>query len=155
MNPRRDIPPAHRPLKSLFRALVDLVGGTDAAAACCSVGRSQIASYQNMGDDAFARVDVVADLELAGGEPLITAEMARRGGYALIPLDTRGEGELAAGMARLGRESAEVFTAFMEANADGRVTIDEIDAQIREHQDLLRVVKGNLSILARMRGDRS
>jgi hypothetical protein len=149
MNARRDIPQSMRALKSLFRALVDRVGGCEAAATCTRPGRSQIASYYDMTSEAFAPVDVVADLEAVAQEPLITAELARRAGYALVPIEPHGNGELPASMAAFGREVAEVFATFAESMADGTLSRDEAEAMQRQLLDVIRVGNGALAVLRR------
>jgi hypothetical protein len=150
MNARRDIPQAMRALKTLFRVLVvDKVGGCDAAAACTRPGRSQIASYYDMSSEAFAPVDVVADLEAAAQEPLITAELARRAGYALVPVDAHGNGELPASMAAFGREVAEVFATFAEGMADGTLSRDEAENLQRQLLDVIRVGKSAVAVIRR------
>ncbi len=156
MNPRRDILGPDRALKTGFRDLVlNRVGGVDAAVATVGVrvGRSQLGSWLNPHEDAFPRVDVTVALEIAAGEPVLTSEMARRSGFSLIPLEPMGEGDLAQGMAKLGAEVGQVFAAFSAALADGRITGDEADRMIREHQDILRVAKSYLAVLARIRSE--
>lgn len=149
MNARRDIPQTMRALKTLFRAIVDRVGGCDAAAACSRPGRSQIASYYDMTSEAFAPVDVVADLEAAAMEPLITAELARRAGYALVPVDAQGSGELPSSMAAFGREVAEVFATYAEAMADGKLERCEAEHLQRQLLDVIRVANGSAALLRR------
>lgn len=155
MNVRRETPREKRAYKTLFRVLVEDLGGLEAAAACCRVGRSQLADYYALGSEAFAPIDVVADLEEARGEPVVTAELARQRGYSLLPIEARGDGELNEGVAKLGREMNEVFVSFVEAEADGKQTIDEIDIQIREHQDVVRQANANIATLIRMRRERT
>lgn len=156
MNPQRDILGPDRALKTAFRDLVlNRIGGVDAADATMGVrvGRSQLGSYLNPHEDAFPRVDVVVALEIAAGEPVVTSEMARRNGCSLIPLEARGPGDLAQGMAKLGGEVGQVFQAFADGLAnDGRLTTDEIDRMMREHLDVIRQAKQNLATLAAMRG---
>lgn len=149
MNARRDIPPTMRALKTLFRALVDRVGGCEAAAACARPGRSQIASYYDMTSEAFAPIDVVVDLEAAAQETLITSEMARRQGYALVPIEPQGNGELPTSMASFGREVAEVFATYADAMADGKLSRDEAEELERQLLDVIRVANGAVAVLRR------
>lgn len=151
MNARRDIPQSMRALKTLFRALVDRVGGCEAAAACARPGRSQIASYYDMTSEAFAPVDVIADLEAAAQEPLITTELARRQGYVLMPIEPQGNGELPASMASFGREVAEVFSTYADAMADGNLSRGEAEDLERQLLDVVRVANGSIAVLRRQR----
>jgi hypothetical protein len=148
MSPRRDVPEAHRALKTLFRAVLQRCGGLDAAASCVRVGRSQLANYTDMHSDQFAPLDVVAELEAVAGEPLVTAELARRAGCLLVPMVTGGEESLAQYMAQLGRELGEVFAGYAGAMADdGRVDAAEAEGMERELGDLIRVATRALGTL--------
>nr|WP_314074441.1 hypothetical protein [uncultured Roseococcus sp.] len=153
MNARGQISEADRALKALFRELVRLAGGLDAAATCVRVGRSQLASYYDMTCELFAPIDVVVALEIIAGVPLVTTEMARRSGYSLIPMDLQAKGELGCGVASLVRETGEATAAYVEASADGRIDLPEIDRMLRENQDVFRTAQNNIGVLTRMRGE--
>nr|WP_314075039.1 phage regulatory CII family protein [uncultured Roseococcus sp.] len=152
MNARRDVPQTMRALKTLFRALVDRVGGCEAAAACARPGRSQIASYYDMTSEAFAPIDVISDLEAAAQEPLVTSELARRQGYVLVPVEPQGNGELPASMAAFGREVSEVFSTYADAMADGKLCDAEREDLERQLLDVVRVAQGSVAVLRRQRG---
>lgn len=148
MNPRRDILGPDRALKSAFRDLVlNRIGGIDAAAVTAGVlvGRSQIGSWLNPHEDAFPRVDVVVALEVAAGAPVVTAEMARRSGHALIPVTADGDGRLAEDMAAFGRGAAELFASYADAMADGRVTVTELQQLASRLGEVMRVTHGALA----------
>lgn len=148
MSPRRDVPEHHRSLKTLFRALIGRCGGLDAAAACVRVNRSQLANYYDQHTDQFAPVDVVADLEQVAQVPLVTADLARRAGYLLVPLAAEGEGHLAQDMAQLGREMGEVFSAYAEGMAnDGRMDAAEAEKVERELADVARIATRAIATL--------
>jgi hypothetical protein len=148
MSPRRDLSPDQRAFKALFRALVDRCGKFEAAALCTRVGTSQLHNYTDMHSDQFAPVDVVADLERVAGEPLVTAELARRAGFLLIPLPADGQGRLAKDMAQLGREMGEVFAAYAEAMGnDGRMDAAESEQVERELADVARIAAGAIATL--------
>lgn len=154
MNPRRYTPGIDRPLKTAFRDLVlNRVGSVDAALATYGVrvGRSQLGSYLNPHEDAFARIDVVAALEDAAGEPIVTAELARRAGCILLPIDPGGDGELALGMAKLSKETGEAIAAFIESSKDGKHTLEEIDHLISEVSDVHTTSARTLRALRAMR----
>jgi hypothetical protein len=136
-------------LKSIFAHLLHRVGGLDAAATCTRVKRAQLGNYGNLNvADIFAPVDVVVTLEDLVGEPLLTQEMARRAGYAMVPVEPVAEGELAALLAKVGAESGAVFAAYGDALADGRVDAPERARIARELQDLIRAAHAALGILA-------
>jgi hypothetical protein len=152
MSPRRDVSPDQRALKALFRALVDCCGGFDAAAACTRVKSSQLHNYTDMRSDQFAPVDVVADLERVAGEPLVTAELARRAGWLLMPLPAEGEGRLSQSIAHLARETGEACASFVEAMGnDGRIDPAEGERIERELADVARVVGQALAALKQAR----
>lgn len=153
MSPRRDIPEHHRSLKALFRVTVARCGGLDAAATCVRVGRSQLHNYCDMHSDQFAPVDVLAELEAVAGEPLVTADLARRAGFILVPMAAEGDGLLAQDMAALGKEVGETFAAFAHAMAnDGAVDAAEAERVERELADVVRVASAALANLRRGRG---
>jgi hypothetical protein len=140
MSPRRDIPEAHRALKTLFHALIDACGGLHAAAACTRVGPSQLANYYDMKTDQFAPIDVVADLERVVGQPLVTAELARRAGWHLVPDKDDAAGHLAQSIARLTRDASEACGAYVEAASDGNIDAGEAEGLERRLADVARVV---------------
>lgn len=153
MSPRRDIPEKDRALKALFRVLLTRCGGLDAAATCVRVGRSQLANYTDMHSDQFAPADVVAELEAVAGEPLVTAELARRAGCILLPVAGEGDGQLTQDMAALAKEVGETFAAYGHAMAnDGQVDAVEAERVERELADVMRVAAQALNHLRRARG---
>jgi hypothetical protein len=151
MSPRRDVPAHLRALKALFRGLVELCGGFDAAAACTRVSRSQLHNYCDMASDQFAPIDVVADLERVAGEPLVTAELARRAGWHLAPDSADAAGPLAHSIARLTRDASEACGAYVEATSDGHIDPAEAEALERKLADVARVVGTARATLRRKR----
>jgi len=129
--------PIDRTWKTLAHALTERVGSLEAAAAVARVGKSSLGFYQNYHHEQVMPVDVAATLERIAGEPLITAELARRSGYALVPVQPMANGQLAEVFARLGKEVGEVFSAFASAMADGVTTDDERAHIARELQDVI------------------
>lgn len=84
-------------LKAAFRRLVVLAGGGNEAAAQTRVGQQALDRYGSVNpehEERFAPVDVIADLEAACGEPLITRKLAELAGYVLSPLPTNGRGSV-------------------------------------------------------------
>lgn len=152
MSDCRDFTPQERALKARFGILVKRCGGYVAAAAGCRVGSTQLNNYASMFHDQFAPLDVVADLEDIAGEPIVTAEMAHRAGYVLVPVDAQGEGQLASSMAKLGKEVGESFGAYGDAMADGRLSPPEMERLARELADVAAAAKAALAVLTRKMG---
>jgi hypothetical protein len=127
-------------LKTLARTLIERAGGIDAVAAATRVGRSQLSNYQSLQHEQHVPADVVARLEELAGEPLITAEFARRGGYVLVPSRPVSDAELDVLLARFGAETGPMFAAYAEARQDGVITRPELQKLQREVQDALRAL---------------
>jgi hypothetical protein len=127
-------------LKTLARTLIERAGGIDAVAAATRVGRSQLSNYQSLQHEQHVPADVVARLEDLTGEPLITAELARRGGHLLVRSEPLTEGELDVLLARFGAETGPMFAAYADARRDGVVTREEKQRIHREVHDALRAL---------------
>lgn len=140
MTPFRDPAPEARAFKTLTRALIERLGGLEAAAACSRLARSRLADCQHMHTEAFLPLDVVARLEAVAGEPLITQEMARRAGCVLVPVEPVAEGEDAELMAHIGREVGEAFAAYAAGMRDGSLDGEDRARLARELGDLQRHV---------------
>lgn len=84
--------PAKQAVKRATRALVVAVGGQEACAGFARVHRHQsYSSYGNVACEAdWMPADVIADLEAVTvgtpGYPVLTRELARQAGFALVPL---------------------------------------------------------------------
>jgi hypothetical protein len=81
----------YKQLKRRTEKLIDRCGGLVDAAMETRAGKSSLANYQDSREhgpasNMWAPIDVIADLEKAAGEPLVTKELARLAGYDLIPL---------------------------------------------------------------------
>lgn len=148
MTPIREPAPEARPFKTLTRALIERLGGLDAAAATVRLGRSRLADCQHLHTEAVLPVDVVARLEAVAGEPLITAELARRAGCVLVPVQPIAEGEDAEMMAHIGREVGEVFAAYAAGMRDGSLCGEDRAGLSRELGDLHRRVLAMMGRLA-------
>ena len=97
-------------LKTAWKLLVHGLGGLDATASCVRVARSQVAAYGDIHNpERFAPVDVVAAAEEVLGDCPVTRALAAAQGFALVPVDPPGEGELAALLARFGRDEGDIF----------------------------------------------
>ena len=147
------ISPADMAFKSLALALIEAAGGLHAAAAATRVGKTSLGNYQHRFVDQFMPVDVVARLEALAPEPLITAELARRAGYVLVPVAPALGGALHIEMARLGAKVGVVFSAYAEALRDGRVTPAEAAEMARELGDVIRVATAAQQAVAIVAGE--
>ena len=152
---------AERALKALSRVLIERVGGLDAAEAVLNSGgtrgvrRSQLANYYNPHCDQFLPIDLAARLEEVVGEPIVTAELARRAGRALAPR------EGAAGECRL-QEVAEVSAEFGDLSAamagglrDGELCAEDLARIEREAAHLHGQVADMLATVEAMRKPRA
>jgi hypothetical protein len=101
---------AYAGLKTGTRRLVEMLGGVDAAASGCRVGRSMLSDYGNPHhDETFIPVDVALDLEDLLGAAPVSQALALARGFDLVPVEPVAPGELAALLARLGRDCADLF----------------------------------------------
>lgn len=113
--------PEKQALKLAFGRLVRAAGGQEAAVGFTRFARHQafsdFASAQPEHDARFAPIDAVADLEAvtcgAAGHPIVTRQLARQAGFALVPLPRARacEADFAVHLARVVTESADVTAA--------------------------------------------
>lgn len=81
----------YKRLKRRTEKLITILGGLEDAAQETRAGKSSLGNYADhrehgSGANLWAPIDVIADLEAAAGEPLVTRELARLAGYDLLPL---------------------------------------------------------------------
>ncbi len=125
-------------LKSAFRSALRLAGGGDAFSRSTRVSAAQLSRYGSPDHDWHAPIDVVLDLELDLGQPVVTAALAAAQGYRLVREGEAPAVSSAAGAAAaLVGGSAEAFSAVHSALADGRISPRE-RADIAARMDLLR-----------------
>lgn len=122
-------------LKTFTRQLIHAVGGLDAAASCCRVGRSSLSTYQDHASDQFMPVDVVLALEQVAGQPILTGAMARLQGFSLA-LPEAAAPDVALAVAAVARHAGEASARFLEANADGRIDHQERGELLRAAEQL-------------------
>lgn len=105
----------------LARQLIAMCGGLEEAARICRLRRSRLAEFQDPGSGAFMPVDVVADLEAYGGDPI----------YSRALVADRPSAVSSAGAVQEACETAEDASGLQrvirQAFQDGRITA-------REHQ---------------------
>ena len=96
-------------LKSAFKRVLKDLGGIDAAAGFTRVGRSQLSDYGNVDSEKLPPVDVVLDLEMAGGHPHVTKALAAAQNFMLLPADRRPSAVLANCLARISVDNGRLF----------------------------------------------
>lgn len=126
----------HNALKTYTRQLIHAVGGLDAAASCCRVGRSSLGNYQDHDSDQFMPMDVALALEQVAGKPILTGAMARMQGYTLTRPDADTAQDIGRSVAAVARHAGEASARFMEAASDGKIDNRE-RSDLRRHADEL------------------
>ncbi len=140
-----------RGLKTGFRALVARCGGLEASAAVTRLHKTQLAqAYDPQAQDRFPAIDVVADMERAAGEPVITKLLAAMHGMALVHVEPISGCAMRA-IANVGEHASEVFAAFGRAMADGAITAQERETLKREMLDLVAVASEAAAILGKVK----
>ncbi|MBM6576364.1 hypothetical protein KCP91_08260 [Microvirga sp. SRT01] len=132
-------------LKRATAEMVKGVGGVEAAASFCRVGKSTLSDAQNMNkDDCFVALDVIADLEPLArsreGWPHVTRNLCQimGGTFVALPDAPATREDLLSLLASLTKELSEVTAAVCTGLADNnfdqtdaRKTLTEVDDAIR------------------------
>lgn len=144
-------------LKKSFKALIEAVGGVEAAELFCRVGTSSLSLYSSETQpNSFPPLDVIVALEpLArdrAGFPPITSILCRLNGGVFVPTPAvRATGaDLWALLARKAKEGAAVSAAMCEALKDGRVDADEarrVRGEIAKLFELLALMDAELAMI--------
>ena len=118
---------ARREIKSAFRELVRACGGGDCAARATRVTASALSRFGSLDCPDFPAVDVICDLEIDLGAPVVSSRLARLAGYRLEPLSSLGAPSGPSGPGPAASAADHVATAaglFSEIEAalrDGRI----------------------------------
>lgn len=143
---------ALRGLKTAMRALVQRVGGLEAAATVTRVRPSQLASYYDPHQpQQLMPADVVADLEHVAGEPLVTAQLARLAGHMLLPMSP-GFGSEARAIAAVFQETGELGARWASAMDDGQLDDADRERVLAELGDLQRAAARAMALLTAKKG---
>ena len=136
-------------LKAAARVLVSRIGGLDAAAAGTRVGRSNLADYGSVNQpERFVPADVIADLEAAAGEPLITAVLARAAGFELVRLGGNGGPvDVVGPLSQMAWRAGSALATAIAALADGRIDAGERVMLIEQLSALQGQVRAALAAL--------
>ena len=130
-------------LKLATREMIGGVGGEEASAGFCRVGKSKLNDYHNERHDGFfAPVDVVLDLDrLARGRlgyPPLTRMLCQLQGGDFVerPSVPAGRGDLMTLLAGQSHEMSELTSALLLGLADGRLSGAEARKALGEAQQL-------------------
>ena len=119
--PRAHAPATYNSVKTAWKRLVQDLGGVAATAACTRASLSLASDYGSVASDRFCPADMILDAEFVGGTPHVTAALARAQGYELVPTVPQDDSQLAALVARLGRDTAALFADAVAAIEAGTV----------------------------------
>jgi len=134
----------------LARNLISACGGLEEAASACRLGKSQLSNAQNVNQDCFLPIDVVAELEAYCGEALYSRALFESRGDLLGSGDLVGEAiDLNAQVAALSSHlhhalSDKIITA-NEADQLGQLTQDIRNGLARIEADLKQALSGSSS----------
>ena len=146
-------------LKKATAALVKAAGGCEAAADYCRVSKSQLADYGSLNGVSYIPADVAADLEAVTheypGHPHVTQVLARRAGYALVPLPRPApeDKSLPEHIACIVSETSDVTNKVLRNFANGAITpkairdshvLTEVDEAIQALVDLRAALRSQL-----------
>ena len=138
--------PDNLALKRATSEMTKGVGGVEAGAEFCRVGKSQLADYGNANRaDSFVPLDVIADLEpLArdrAGWPHVTQALCRRmgGTFVALPDAPMSASGLLDAMSALSGEFTGATRAVCHGLADGNFCRADAGQLVDELDDLIRV----------------
>ena len=138
--------PENLALKRATSEMVKGVGGVEAGAGFCRVGKSQLADYGNVSRaDSFVPVDVIADLEpLArdrAGWPHVTQALCQRMGgvFVALPEVPVTSGRLLELMSALSAEFNDATGTICRGLADGDFCAVDAGQLERDLADVIRV----------------
>tara|TARA_R110002110_G_scaffold64634_3_gene178552 strand:+ start:99 stop:653 length:555 start_codon:yes stop_codon:yes gene_type:complete len=142
---------AYLRIKAASRELYTLAGGLERAAAGTRVAKTKLqgaGSSSPEHETVFLAADVIADLEAAAGEPVVTRELAHLAGYELYCLPRPDADEKWVGLlGEISGEAGEIIAKLAEAlRDDGIVTAREV-----RQLDLIGQTDDALRALVRLR----
>lgn len=140
-------------LKTHLKRVLAQLGGIDAAASCTRVVRSKLAEYADASrPERHVPVDVLLDLELAAGAPLLTEALAAAQGFTLLPQHV-GEGDLAERLARVSQDAGQTMADAVRALRHGMPDAER-DGVISDLAVLMRDSGEALALLRQGAADR-
>jgi hypothetical protein len=147
-------------LKLATGEMIKGVGGLEAAAGFCRVGKSVLGDAQNVNcPDRWATIDVVADLEPLTrdreGWPHVTRALCHLMGgvFVTVPESAPVREDLIGSVGRLAKEAADVTQAVCAMVADGKCEPHEIAAARVQNSEAMAVLAALDRQLATMTGE--
>lgn len=147
-------------LKIATGEMIKGLGGLEAAAGFCRVGKSALHEAQSLNcPDRFVAIDVVADLEPLArdrdGWPHVTRALCHLMGgvFVLVPDRPAEREDLIGSVGRLAKEAADVTQSICSALADGRVEAREVAAARVQIEEAMAVLAQLDRQLATMGGE--
>lgn len=139
-------------LKAAVRRSVSLAGGGDSVEYATRVDASSLSRYGSPKPEHeknHCPVDVALDLDLEAGQPIITAAMASRQGFELVPIVSAGAMDVSweTKLCRMGQTRGELYGVIGAALMDGQFDADEAqraDAKIEEEIAQLRRIQARI-----------
>lgn len=145
---------------NLKRATADMlkgVGGLEAAAGFCRVGKSILGDNQSINKpDSFVALDVISDLEPLArdrdGWPHVTRALAATMGFVLVKLPDAPatNSDILTLLGKQAKESGDISQAVCAALADGVVRRSEaanIRAEVRQQMEILAAMDAELAAI--------
>jgi hypothetical protein len=131
----------HKPpleLKAFYRDLVTACGGPKRAADIVGAQQSHISEAMAAHSERWPRLDHVAMLEAECGQPIITAALADRVGYALEAVNAQGgQASPLAHLSRIVSEVRDVECGVLNAMQDGQLSAAERRDVRRQAQEAI------------------
>jgi len=144
-------------LKRATAEMLKGVGGLEAAAGFCRVGKTILGDNQSINKpDSFVALDVIADLEPLArdrdGWPHVTRALAAAMGFVLVKLPDAPatNADLLSLIGRHAKEGGDISQAVCKALADGivrRPEAREIRAEIRQEMEVLAAMDAALAAI--------
>lgn len=133
-------------LKAAFRQALKRAGGGDNFCAATRVAPAQLSRYCSVDHPDFPPADILLDLDLDLGEPLMAASLARAQGFELRPAGTPDPAaDMEGAAAGMVADAANTFSGLRAALADGRLS----EGERRELLALLLQLQAGLMTLLR------
>lgn len=146
-------------LKAATSEMIKGVGGLEAAALFCRVGKSALSDNQSPNKpDSFVALDVVADLEplarARDGWPHVTQALCRQLGGVFVaePDVPPSEGDVLAVLADASREFADVTQVVCAGMADGKFDAADAEKLERELDDVIAKAVGMRALARAIKG---
>jgi len=136
---------SYRQLKAATHALLDQFGGQGSAALFTRVSQQTLSRYCGFEDDnveRFVPIDVVVDIELKLGNPIVTRALAGLSDHLLIkrPIAIATSKDNARQLGVVAKECGEVISAFAEVVADDKIEVNEAKCVRKEAMETMAVM---------------